>query len=61
MFFPFFWAIFADLRHIFSFLTEISGLSMPKYSICDGDSWTEPEQDMDAISQYFFFPVDSFY
>src|SRR5436305_7125293 len=52
--FPFLWAIFADLGFIFSFLVEVFRFSMPKYSVCGGDSWTWPGQGMGTISRCHF-------
>src|SRR5438034_9593455 len=51
---PFLWAIFADLWCIFSFLAEIPGPPMPKYSICGVNIWTWPEQGMGTISGCLF-------
>ena len=47
--FPFLCAIFADLWCIFSFLAEIPGSPMPKYSVCGVNIWTWPGQGMGTI------------
>src|SRR5436190_1735375 len=51
---PFLWAIFADLWCIFSFLAEIPGPPMPKYSVCGVNIWTWPGQGMGTISGCLF-------
>src|SRR3954471_1121637 len=51
---PFLWAIFADLWCIFSFLAEIPGPPMPKYSVCGVNICTWPGQGMSTISGCLF-------
>src|SRR5437868_9872528 len=51
---PFLWAIFADLWCNFSFLAEILGPPMPKYSVCGVNIWTWPGQGMGTISGCLF-------
>jgi len=41
----------------FSILAKTPGLSMPKYSVYDGDSWTWPGQGMGTIPRCFFPPL----
>src|SRR5438046_1558516 len=51
---PFLWVVFADLWCIFSFLADIPGPPMPKYSVCGVNICTWPGQGMVTISACLF-------